>query len=287
MKFMLAVALLFPTVVSLQVDDYPVKTLLLEPAELNKPAVAKEVIILDTRSEKAYEAGHVPMAIRVDAGQWGKQFADGRDVDAWIKRLSDLGLTTKSNVVIYDDNKNKDAARVWWILKYWGVEDVRLLHGMWTGWTSGGYTQSKVATTPVRTTFEPAPQLNRLATKKQVLQTLSDQKHVIVDARTLDEHLGKEKLSKHGGCIPGAHHLDWEQLVDAKTSRFKSPKELKELFTRAKIDLASPQIAHCQGGGRSSVMNFALELMGATNVRNYHASWGEWGNSDDVPIEKK
>ncbi|MFO0814402.1 MAG: rhodanese-like domain-containing protein [Gemmatales bacterium] len=287
MKWMLTLALLACGCLALQAEDYPVKNLLIEPAELAKHEVAKDLRILDVRSEAAYSQGHVPMAQRVDGNQWAKLFDDGKDVAGWTRRLSELGLTTDSKVVIYDDARNKDAARVWWILKYWGVKDVRLLHGMWTGWKEAGYPQDTKLIVSIRSDFKPQTQGSRLATKKDVLQSLSTKSEGIVDARTIDEHLGKKNLSKHGGCIPGAKNLDWEQLVDVKTSRFKTPAELKELFAQAKIDVAAPQIAHCQGGGRSSVMNFAMELMGATSVRNYHASWGEWGNSDDVPIEKK
>jgi thiosulfate/3-mercaptopyruvate sulfurtransferase len=190
--------------------------------------------------------------------------------------------------VIYDDASNKDAARVWWILKYWGLNDVKLLHGMWTGWKAAKLPISMEVVKVKPTVFPLAVQSNRLATKKDVMESLAAKSAGIVDARTEAEYTGKNKLTnKYGGCMPGAKNLDWEQLIDTKTKRFKSPAELSELFAKARIDLTQPQIAHCQGGGRSSVMDFAMELMGAKNVSNYHASWGEWGNSDDVPIEGK
>lgn len=268
-------------------EDYPVKNLLIEPADLWN-SKGSPYIILDVRSGAAFSSGHVPGALRVDGNEWAKNFLDGRDKEAWAIRLGKLGLTPEASVVIYDDASNKDAARVWWILKYWGFQDVRLLHGMWTGW--------KVAKLPISTeimkvkptVFPLMATSNRLATKKDVLQSLEVKSAGIVDARTEAEYTGKNKLTnKYGGCIPGAKNLDWEQLIDTKTKRFKTVAELNELFAKAKIDLNQPQIAHCQGGGRSSVLDFAMELMGAKNVRNYHASWGEWGNSDDVPIEGK
>ena len=66
---------------------------------------------------------------------------------------------------------------------------------------------------------------------------------------------------------------------------FKSAQELQKVFKKADIDLTKPSVAHCQSGGRSSVMVFAMELMGASDVRNYYRSWAEWGNADDTPIE--
>lgn len=282
---LISLIILSLTAVKLNAEDYPMKQMLIEPAELAK---SKEFVVLDVRPATAYAAGHVPNAVRVDGNDWAKNFQDGKDEPAWLKRLSNLGLTPDSRVVVYDDASNKDAARIWWILKFWGIRDVRLLNGMWTGWKTGKCPQSKEVPMVVPTKFTAQTEKQRLATKQDILQLLSSKSTGIVDARTEAEHTGKNKLTnKYGGCMPGAKNLDWVLLVDSKTNRFKTAAELKELFDKNKIDLDQPQVAHCQGGGRSSVMNFAMELMGAKNVRNYHASWGEWGNSDDVPIEVK
>ena len=52
------------------------------------------------------------------------------------------------------------------------------------------------------------------------------------------------------------------------------------------MDLDKPNITYCQGGGRAAVAAFGLELAGAKNVRNYYASWAEWGNDPDTPVEE-
>jgi thiosulfate/3-mercaptopyruvate sulfurtransferase len=78
--------------------------------------------------------------------------------------------------------------------------------------------------------------------------------------------------------------LEWIDLIDKETQRFKTPDQLRKLFADAEIGLDRPTATHCQGGGRASVMAFGMELMGATSVANYYASWGEWGNADDTPI---
>jgi thiosulfate/3-mercaptopyruvate sulfurtransferase len=270
------------------IDIYPVKDLLVEPSELKAQGDKPAFLILDARPLVAYQKGHVPGALHIDPAEWAKQFQDGKDEIAWSDRLGKLGIFPDSRIVIYDDASNKDAARVWWILKFWGLKDVRLLNGMWTGWVESKLPISDQTGVTKASHIELKKSRGRLATKQDVLQALSAKSSGIVDARTEAEYTGKNQLkNKFGGCIPGARNLDWEQLVDAKTKRFKSADEMRKLFADARIDVNAPQIAHCQGGGRSSVMAFALELMGAKDVRNYHASWGEWGNSDDVPIEKK
>ena len=95
----------------------------------------------------------------------------------------------------------------------------------------------------------------------------------------------EKRDNKRGGAIPGAKHLEWSDLIDEETQRFKRPEELRRLFDQAGIDLTRPTVSHCNGGGRASVMAFGLELMGAQDVRNYYRGWGEWGNTPGVPVE--
>ncbi len=110
-------------------DSYPHPTLLIEPVELAKPDVAKQFVILDAREQAKYEQGHVPNAIWVDHAGWSKAFGDGDDAKGWSQRIAAMGIDGKSKIVVYDDNMSKDAARIWWILRYWGLNDVRLLNG--------------------------------------------------------------------------------------------------------------------------------------------------------------
>src|ERR1700687_6047710 len=122
------------------------------------------------------------------------------------------------------------------------------------------------------------PAEKRLATKDQVKESLKDKMLQIIDARSEGEYCGDTKLAKRAGAIPGALQLEWKALLDPKTQKFKSAPELQQVFEKAGIDLTKPSVTHCQSGGRSSVMVFAMELMGASDVRNYYRSWAEWGN---------
>jgi thiosulfate/3-mercaptopyruvate sulfurtransferase len=267
-------------------SGYARPKLLLEPAELAKPEVAKDFVILDARPQSEYDRGHIPEARRVDHDAWKAAFGEGKDVDDWSARIGDLGIDSDSKVVVYDDNGMKDAARIWWILRYWSVEDARLLNGGWKGWQSLGLTTTD-ATPPAATSveFRATSRSDRLATMQQVLDSLSGNRLQIVDARSEDEFCGIEKKdNKRGGAIPGAKHLEWSDLIDQDTQRFKSPEQLRRLFDRVGIDLDRPTASHCNSGGRAAVMAFGLELMGAKGVRNYYRGWAEWGNSEDTPV---
>jgi len=258
-------------------DEYARPDLLAEPRPFTR------TVVLDARERAKYEAGHVPGARWVDAADWAKAFGDGSDAPGWSERIGNLGIEADSAVVVYDEGV-KDAARVWWILRYWGVEHARLLNGGWKAWTASGLSVTTDVPSVKPAKFVATPHAPRLATKRQLLDTLG--KLQIVDARSEGEFCGLEPHNnKRAGAIPGAKHLDWVDLVDAKTARFKSAAQLQALFAAAGIDVRRPTATHCQSGGRASVMAFALELMGGDDVSNYYASWGEWGNSDDTPIE--
>lgn len=272
--------------------EYPNPGLLLEPNELAEPELMDQFVVLDVRPQAEYDQGHIPGARRVDLELWKEAFFNGEgaagwhDAAGWSQRIGELGIDAEVDVVVYDDNGMKDAARIWWILRYWGVENARLLNGGWKGWQLAELrttTEPPASTPPAE--FTAKRRADRLATREDVLELLPENEQQIVDARSEAEFCGIDKRdNEKGGAIPGAAHLEWNHLIDQQTNRFKSSGELRRLFDQAGIDLSRPATSHCNGGGRASVMAFALELMGAANVRNYYRGWGEWGNSKETPV---
>ncbi len=261
---------------------YPRSDMLIEANDLAKPEVAARSRILDCRGRQKYQAGHIPGAVWVNHAEWSKAF--GEDKDAWSRRIGGLGIDVDMQVVLYDDASSKDAGRIWWILRYWGVKDVRLLNGDWPAWQAAK--GKMVADESVYPAREPRlqSQAERLATKDQLLDSLKTKSFQILDARSTGEYCGTEKTAKRNGAIPGAIHLEWSDLIDKKTQRFKTAGELARLFQEHGIELQHPTVTHCQSGGRAAVLAFGLELMGAQSVRNYYKSWAEWGNAEDTPI---
>jgi len=265
--------------------SYAKPAMLVEPAELAKPEVARQFIILDVRPAKDYEAGHVPGALRVDHEAWSKAFGEGTDAAAWSALIGELGIDAKSKVVVYDGKGIKEAGRVWWILRYWGVADARLLNGDWKTWQAAKLPVSKEPAKVKKASFAAQARRQQLADKAEMLGWINSKNMQVVDARSEKEFCGIDaQNNRRAGAMPGAKHLDWTDLIDAKTHQFKSADQLQRLFDGAGIDPAKPTVSHCQSGGRASVMVFALELMGGKDVRNYYKSWAEWGNADDTPI---
>lgn len=262
--------------------DYARPELLIEAADL---AQAREARVIDARNKDDYGRGHIPGAVRVDAAAWDKAFTSESSDEAWGKRLGGAGIDLATPVVVCGGEDVRDAVRVWWILRYWGVKDVRVLNGGWTAWRTA---EGKVAldeTKPEPKTVTPSPRRERLATRDDVLQSLKG-KTQIIDARSEGEFCGVKETAKRNGSIPGAKHLEWTELLDPKTKRFKAPAELRVLFQKHGIDPEKPAVTYCQSGGRAAVMAFTLELMGGRQVQNFYRSWSEWGNDPDTPIVK-
>jgi thiosulfate/3-mercaptopyruvate sulfurtransferase len=279
---MMTTLLLTVHLIAAEPADYPAANLLIE---VKDPALAKEFHILDARSDKDYLAGHIPGAVWVDLNSWSKALmSDKADADFWKAELAKVGVRPRQPVAVYSEDA-RDAARVWWMMKYAGVPDVRIINGGWKAYTAAELPVDKgrvVAAVPQHD-WKMAPE--RLADKAAVLAQLKS--GGIIDNRSDDEYFGLEKKSKQAGCIPGAVHLEWTEFLDPKTGKYIPPPDLIMLVKDRKVDLNKPAITYCQGGGRAAVAAFGLELAGAKNVKNYYFSWGEWGNAEDTPVELK
>jgi thiosulfate/3-mercaptopyruvate sulfurtransferase len=269
-------------------DTMAKRNMLVQAVNLLNPKESKEaledVTFIDVRSRDAYDQGHLPGARHVDAAEWKAAFGDGTDTLEWSQRISSVLPNEHGTVVVYDEATTPTAARIWWILKYWGADDVRLLDGGYRAWQAAGGTPS--TTTPKSgepIDFTAQPQPERLATYQQVLDVANSGagRACLVDARTAQENTA--------GKIPTANHLNWEALVDAETGTLRPPAELEQLLEPTGFDASepSPAITYCQSGGRASLMAFAMELVSGEPVANYYGSWGEWSKKEGAKIEER
>lgn len=265
-------------------SSYPRADLLMEAGDLAKPAISSRYHVIDARSHDDFVTAHIPHAVWVDESAWAQAFAKGQDRNDWQRRIGLLGIREDTPTVVYGVGSTTDAARIWWILHYWGLEDVRMLNGGWHAWTAAHLPVETGFTTPTAVDAHLQAQPSRLATKDQILAALKQHSFQILDARSDGEYCGTTRTARRTGAIPGAVHLEWLNVIDPKTKRFRSAEELAKLFRKSGVDLDATVVTHCQSGGRAAVLAFALELMGGKHVRNYYRSWAEWGNATDTPI---
>jgi thiosulfate/3-mercaptopyruvate sulfurtransferase len=266
--------------------DYPRPDLLVEASELAKPEAARAFRIVDVRLREEYDAGHVPGAVWFNIARHRTAPVDDKGERAWRDLLAEKGIGPDTKVVVYDDGDVREAARLWWLLRYLGVKDVRLLNGGWPAWQAAHGPTAKEEPQVARAEGAFHREGGRLATKAFLLEHLKEKPPQIIDARSTKEFCGEAGAARRRGAIPGSVHLEWSDTIDPKSKRFKGPDQLARLFQEAGVDPNRPAVTYCQSGGRAAVMAFALELMGGKEVRNYYQSWGEWGNAEDTPVVK-
>jgi thiosulfate/3-mercaptopyruvate sulfurtransferase len=282
-----ALAVLFPTATAEGPQDQPRTTALLSSFDdlqkrLNDPALR----LLDARPRADHEKGHIPGAVWVDvnaARALAARPGGLTDKAAWEAWAAPLGIGPGAEVYVYDGDRQLEAARLWWLLAYLGVERVGLVNGNFPLWEKQGRPVSTEATKVDPRRFKVVFRDDRHATRSEVLEALKAGQTPIIDARSEPEYTGAEKRSKRGGHIPGGCLLEWSGLVD-KDGRFLEGDALRARLSALGVKPGQPLITHCQSGGRASVDAFALERLGHP-ARNYYLGWSDWGNTDETPIE--
>jgi thiosulfate/3-mercaptopyruvate sulfurtransferase len=248
-----------------------------------------QILLLDLRPAEAFAGGHLPAAVHLDL--FGISLIDTDPAPlrafAWIIEhlFGTRGVKNDRPVVVYDTNSGMRAARAFWFLEYYGHQNVRMLDGGYTAWRAAGFPVSLDAIAPAGGEWTGIRDADRLATWRDVLDRIGHTEAVIVDTRSDSEYRGTAIRAKRGGAIPGAVHLEWTKNL-APDGSFKRADELRRMYVNAGVTPDREVITYCQGGYRAAHTYLALRLLGYPRVRNYLGSWKEWGDRDDLPIEK-
>jgi thiosulfate/3-mercaptopyruvate sulfurtransferase len=244
-----------------------------------------------------YNQGHVPNAVLFD---WKKDINDPvrRDVlsQAQLEELFQRnGISNDTTLVLYGDFNNWFAAFAFWVFKYYGVKDVKIMNGGRKKWIEEDQPITRDLPTLARSQFKAGnPDESIRVYLDDVKNALGKGNVVLVDVRSPKEFSGEvlappEYPTEHaqrGGHIPGAKNIPWAQAV-RDDGTFKTVEELENLYSPKGVRSEKEVIAYCRIGERSSHTWFVLKyLLGYPDVRNYDGSWTEWGNLVKSPIEK-
>lgn len=244
-----------------------------------------------------YETGHIPGAVKVD---WFTTLQDPlrRDFlskEAFERLCSSLGITNDMTIVFYGDKSNWFATYAFWLFRYYGHENLKIMNGGRAKWVQENRPMTKdVPNYPQTSYVARQPDLGIRAFRQDVFRHL-EKKMPLVDVRSPKEYSGEllhmpnypQEGATRGGHIPGAVNIPWSLAVNETDSTFKSADELRQLYAGAGLSPDKEIIAYCRIGERSSHTWFVLTyLLGYENVRNYDGSWTEWGNLVNAPIEK-
>ncbi len=277
------------------IHDFPDPKYLIDARELGERLEA--FTLIDLRPAEDFAIGHIEGSRHLDI--YGVSLNDSAEgpLNAFLSIFRNLfgsrGVTRDKPVVIYDHETGERAARAVWLLAVLGHPDVRILEGGTRAWVESDRLLTRLTEAPPPADPAKAPPTSPpfkatlnpdlLATRFDVHRAIDDEKMVIVDVRRKSEHRGTEKRARRAGTIPGAVHIFWREHLDDKGA-LRPAAEIRDLYVSRGVTPDKTIIPVCQGGYRSANTFLALKSLGYPRVRNYVASWGEWGNRDDSKI---
>ena len=242
----------------------------------------------DGRAE--YDAIHIPGARFFDIDD----ISDHRSalphmappVEKFMSRLRAMGVGDGHQVVVYDALGLFSAARVWWLFRLMGQENIAVLDGGLPKWLAEGRPTEDLPPV-IRDRHMTVRRQNHMV--KDVTQVAAASKlgdYEIVDARAAARFRGDAPEPRPGlraGHIPGARNLPYTSLLNEDRT-MKAPDDLRAAFATAGVDLAKPVITTCGSGVTAAVINLALARLAKTDHALYDGSWTEWGASATLPV---
>lgn len=240
------------------------------------------LVIVDANKPKNYDVNHIKGAVNVNHNDLYKE----GDIKGLIMSPDELaaffgnkGISENSTVVVYDDGSQKYSTRVYWVLKYIGANDVRILHKDMDIWRGARVPLTSSPGKYAATTFTPTVNDDIFATLDYVMAQKDEPNVVLVDCRKADEYNGVEKSEGH---IPGAVNLNYEDLL-TDTGAFKSAEELKMIAEKYNITADTELILYCRTSVRAAVEYVAFKnILGFKNVRVFDGAYLEWAASQPV-----
>lgn len=247
---------------------------------LNDP----DLRIVDCRypqSNAAFNAGHIPGAAKLDPFEITDPSATPRNLvptKAQFEGLmSRLGIANSTTVVVYDTDGGLWCARLWWALRYYGHENVKLLHGGLDEWRKELRPIEKAVVAPARSVFQAEPHPEWRATFTDVQAAIGSPTTVILDALLEEYHTGKAPIlpGLPAGHIPSAKNVPAPSDLDAN-DLLRSPGVLIASHTRAGVTPDKEIITYCGGGYYGAFALFVLYQLGYEHIRLYDGSWADW-----------
>lgn len=245
------------------------------------------------RDPKAeFLAGHIPGAVYFDIDEIADTSSPLPHMlpspEKFASRVRKLGLGDGNRIVVYDGVGLFSAARVWWMFRVFGHEDVAVLDGGLRKWQAEGRPLESGPPAPRERHF--TARVNSLLVREidDVRRNLETRREQVLDARSAGRFTGRDPEPRPGlrsGHIPGAKNLPFNEITDPATGTLLPAPALEAKFRAAGIDPARPVIVSCGSGVSACALALGLHLIGARQVAVYDGSWAEWGGRADTPTE--
>lgn len=288
------VAVLFSCIVLLLAPLAPAAAgeipLLVDAAWLQARLGQADLRVIDMGTEpEDYQKGHIPGAVylhvndaRIGVPAGGFRLPTQEEA---VRLLASLGIGPRTRVVIYDDSGGLHASRLFFTLDVLGHPEVALLDGGIQAWRRARMPLTTQIPAVTGSDYRPGLRPERVASAEWIRERLGDPAVVLVDARTPAEYRGTDVRAKRGGHIPGAVNIEWKQHLRADQT-FKPSPELRAMYERSGVTPNRTAVTYCQTHHRAAHSYFVLRLLGYPAVVGYDRSWIEWGNRDDLPVQR-
>jgi thiosulfate/3-mercaptopyruvate sulfurtransferase len=275
--------------------DYARPEILVEPDWVSRHAEDSNVVVIDCATLEAYRRAHIPGAVQLGTHFYIKEEGPAGDdhgtfmmsPGAFEQLMQSLGVSNDTTVVTYDDNNALVAARLWWVLRYYGHDDAMILNGGWHRWLTEGRPVTFHGARRPAGSFKASPRPDLNADAEYLKANHAAPACQVMDVRTDGEWDGTNlRGNKRAGRVPGAKHLEWLNFVGRDDKRMFLPADqLEKLLGDAGIEAGKPVVTYCQGGIRAAHAAFVLHLLGRDDVRVYDGSMRDWANREDTPLE--
>lgn len=270
--------------------------------ELEQAAITRAQVLVDSDWLVAY--GYYPDVHILELGRTSYEFAQSHIPGAkfvdWMTEISDqskpdmyhvppvedfedlmerLGVTRDSTIILYDAVDNRASARMFWTLKYFNHESVKILDGGLDAWKRSGQEMTDEFIEVVQSDYEVETIRGSILVDMQyILSNLSDRGHKVVDGRPFDQYTGEAEgqvFDAELAHIYGAKSVPWaDNLNDDGT--FKSSEELLDIYHAHKIFRTKTVVTYCNEGMHAAMPWFVLsEILGYPDVRLYDSSMAE------------
>ncbi len=246
----------------------------------------------DKNGRTEYLDGHIPGAVFMNlntdlAAPVGE--GPGRhplpSAETFAAAASRAGIGPEVHVIAYDDRGAASAARLWWLLRYFGHDRVSLLDGGIAQWTSEGRPLERQVPAVTPTRFVPRPRPEMLVDQATMNALRDDPKALILDVRVPERYQGQvEPIDPRAGHVPGARNAPiGNNLRGGNDMRFREPEALHEQYHKLGADHVDKIVCYCGSGVNACQSIFALQVAGF-NAILYEGSWSDWSSNPDRPV---